>query len=623
MPGPSLTRVGVSISRIYLERAKVFSESAIMFLRSYRQPIIDRWFELSQANLKPDFVSAEWFSAEMLGRMYDQILDAVGNRHYRELNRSIETLTRAHSTPSPLDVKALLDLFGLSAREEHELREETVRDSRQIREDLGTIGQILRQVYSERLCPQLLAVVADHSEELRERWLRDLPTPRLSHHFSLLSEEDRQAFVDNTMAIYRDILRGRETETTPHPNEPERACTLYEAWLIREVNYFTPKGFSVVDVLIAIEHYVVLLEPLVARATAHDLFAYRVSMLLLDDARDQLARGFAEAHVDRFSREFYGEVGIMLHRIKNKLTSVPSTMHTVLAVESEEYGQMFDPMIMTVEEAKLWAEYDVLEQAVVDAAGAIDAEDPQAERLTALSVAREALDAFLGEHGPTIDTIRTIKLDPDNADIVWEMLNIVYEGGVQTQQLTEDLQVRMNELYERERPRWETLDIAALVNEAAREASVDARAKDINYVIDNEGAGLNIYGIRREIGRPFVQMIDNAIKYTPSGGDVTVRLQPDGSDHVLFSVQDTGIGIPPGEEENVFSLCERCSNAKDFAGGTGTGLYHDRITVSHHNGEMWVESPGLNQGSTFYIRLPIHAGSAPAQAQEAVASPAD
>ena len=81
-------------------------------------------------------------------------------------------------------------------------------------------------------------------------------------------------------------------------------------------------------------------------------------------------------------------------------------------------------------------------------------------------------DAFLGEHGPTIDTIRTIKLDPDNADIVWEMLNIVYEGGVQTQQLTEDLQVRMNELYERERPRWETLDIAALVNEAAREASV-------------------------------------------------------------------------------------------------------------------------------------------------------
>ena len=284
---------------------------------------------------------------------------------------------------------------------------------------------------------------------------------------------------------------------------------------------------------------------------------------------------------------------------------------------------MFDPMIMTVEEAKLWAEYDVLEQAVVDAAGAIDAEDPQAERLTALSVAREALDAFLGEHGPTIDTIRTIKLDPDNADIVWEMLNIVYEGGVQTQQLTEDLQVRMNELYERERPRWETLDIAALVNEAAREASVDARAKDINYVIDNEGAGLNIYGIRREIGRPFVQMIDNAIKYTPSGGDVTVRLQPDGSDHVLFSVQDTGIGIPPGEEENVFSLCERCSNAKDFAGGTGTGLYHDRITVSHHNGEMWVESAGLNQGSTFYTRLPIHAGSAPAPATEAVASPAD
>ena len=69
---------------------------------------------------------------------------------------------------------------------------------------------------------------------------------------------------------------------------------------------------------------------------------------------------------------------------------------------------------------------------------------------------------------------------------------------------------------------------------------------------------------------------------------------------------DDFIGIPPGEEEQVFSLCERCSNAKDFAAGTGTGLYHDRTTVMHHNGEMWCESPGLNQGSVFYVRLPIH-----------------
>jgi signal transduction histidine kinase len=190
--------------------------------------------------------------------------------------------------------------------------------------------------------------------------------------------------------------------------------------------------------------------------------------------------------------------------------------------------------------------------------------------------------------------------------MVHEMLNIVYEGGMQTQELTQELQLRMNELYERETPRWEPLEISALIADASHEAAVDARAKDIDFKVHDEAQGIKIHGIRREIARPFVQMIDNAIKYTPSGGNVTVTVRPDGEDHVLFSVKDTGIGIPPGEEEQVFSLCERCSNAKEFASGTGTGLYYDRITVMHHNGEMWVESAGAGQGSTFFIRLPIH-----------------
>ena len=584
----------------------MFSETAIMFLRTYQQNIVERWHQLAEVNLKPDFVAGEWFTYETMDRLFDQIIDAFERRVYRELNRTIENLVRARETPSPLDVKALLDLFARAATEEFELREESLRDSRQIRADLTAIGRILKQVYSERLCPQLLDVLKDHAEDLRERWLRDLPTPRISDHFSLLSDDDRQVFVDSTMAIYDAILRGREGDSAPHPNEPEKNCTLYEAWVIKQVNYFTPKGFGVIDLLQAVEHLSVLLEPLVARATAHDVWVYRVSLLLLDDARDMLARGLAEAYVDRFSRSFYGEVGIMLHRIKNKLTSVPTTMHTVLAVADEEYGQMFDPMIMTIEEAEIWNEYDQLVQAVVAAAAGIDAAAPSTEQLAALSAARETLDAYMAEKGDRVELIRTMKLDVANAEIVSEMLNIVYEGGVQTQQLTQDLQVRMNEMYERETPKWEALNIADLIAAAAEEASVDARAKDINFIVDNKADGLQIYGIKREIGRPFVQMIDNAIKYTPSGGDVVVTLTPDGPDHVLFRVKDTGIGIPPGEEEQVFSLCERCSNAKDFAAGTGTGLYHDRTTAMHHNGEMWCESPGLNQGSVFYVRLPIH-----------------
>jgi len=593
----------------------VFSETAIMFLRTYQKNIVERWREMGANGLNPDFVAGPWLATEALDKLYAQVIDAFERRVYRELNRTIDTLVRARETPSPLDVKALLDLFARAANEEFELREESLRDGRVIRNDVAAIGRTLKQVYSERLCPQLIAVLRDNVDDLRERWLRDLPTPLISDHFSLLSDEDRQGFIDATLHIYDAILRGREGELAPHPHEPDRSCTLYEAWVIRQVDYFTPKGFGVVDLIAAVEHLPRLLEPLVARATAHDVWVYRVSLLLLDDARDMLARGLAHAYVERFSRSFYGEVGIMLHRIKNKLTSVPSTMRTVLAVADEQYGQMFDPMIMTTEEAALWGAYDQLAQQVLQAAGTVAADGPPSEQaLGALRASHAALQAYLDEHGERIANIRVMKLDAASAEIVHEMLGIVYEGGMQTQQLTQDLQVRMNEMYERETPKWEVLGIGELVRQAADEAAVDARAKEIRFTVDDQSQDLKVYGIKRELGRPFVQMIDNAIKYTPAGGDVTVTLRPDGASHVLFTVQDTGIGIPPGEEEQVFSLCERCSNAKDFAAGTGTGLYHDRTTVMHHNGEMWCESPGVGQGSTFYVRLPVHRESAETKA---------
>jgi signal transduction histidine kinase len=584
----------------------VFSENAILFLRHHQDSIVERWQALGETSLNPDFMAGSWFNSEMLSRLFDQLIEALDRRVYRDLNRTIETLVNSHETPSPLDVKELLARFAQAVLEVFNERESTLKDTRTVRADLASIARTLRRVYAERLCPQLISVLSDNRDDLRERWLRDLPTPRISDHFSMLAAADRAAFVDATMAIYDAILRGREEDHTAHPNEPERSCTLYENWVIRQVDFFTPKGFGVVDLISAVEHLPRLLEPLVARATAHDVWTYRVSSLLLDDARDLLVRGFADAYVERFSRGFYGEVGIMLHRIKNKLTSVPSTMATVLAVATEQYGQMFEPMIMTVEEAELYCRYDGLVQEVLKAVTAVaDADDPT-EGLGPLRSANHALADFLATEGARIENIRLMKLDVGSAEIVHEMLGIVLEGGLQTQQLTEDLQLRMNALYERETPRWEPLAISELVKEACDEAAVDARARNINFNVEDSAQGLRVYGIKREIGRPFVQMIDNAIKYTPNGGDVTVTLSPDGDGHVLFKVKDTGIGIPPGEEEQVFSLCERCSNAKDFAAGTGTGLYHDRITVMHHNGEMWCESGGLGAGSTFYIRLPVH-----------------
>lgn len=595
----------------------MFSDSTIHFLRTYEQSIRDRWAELLRQELSPEFLSGRWFEPKALGLLYSQIIDAFERRVYRDLNRTIDNLIRSEETPTPLDVKVLLASVAAAALEEFAPREESLRDSRAIRADLEQMGRSLKQVYSERLCPQLIAVLAENRDDLREQWLRDLPTARISNHFSILSEEDRADFIDQTLEIYEQILRGRELEPA-RGSDPQQPQTLLDQWVARQVDYFNPKGFDLVTVLRAVEHLPGLLEPMLARATIGDEWTYRVSQLLLMDARDTVVHGLSDAYMERFSKNFYGEVGIMLHRIKNKLTSVPTTMRTVLAIADEQYGQMFDPMVLTTDEAELLSRHDQLTTEVIAAEAELLAAGPNGNPAAApdvdklgpamsrLKEADEALQAFLAEHGEQLEMIRMMKLDVGAVEMVQEMLGIVFEGGVQTQQLTEDLQLRMNEMYEREPPRREPIEVSVLLKAATEEAAVDARAKDIKFTVVDEAEGLRILGVRRDIARPFVQVIDNAIKYTPNEGEVDVVLRPDGEDHVLFYVKDTGIGIPPGEEEEVFSLCERCSNAKDFASGTGTGLYHDRITVMHHNGEMWVESGGIGKGTTMYIRLPVH-----------------
>jgi signal transduction histidine kinase len=164
----------------------------------------------------------------------------------------------------------------------------------------------------------------------------------------------------------------------------------------------------------------------------------------------------------------------------------------------------------------------------------------------------------------------------------------------------------MREMRDREMPVREELDIYQIARQAYEESIAEARSKNLEYTFEGQPEGIKILGVKKDISRPFIQLIENAIKYTPENGKVHVRLQSE-DNQVLFSVQDTGIGIVPGEEEYIFELCTRGSNAEGANKvGTGTGLYEDRKTVRHHNGDIWVESAGVNQGSTFYIRLPIY-----------------
>jgi len=104
-----------------------------------------------------------------------------------------------------------------------------------------------------------------------------------------------------------------------------------------------------------------------------------------------------------------------------------------------------------------------------------------------------------------------------------------------------------------------------------------------------------------------VNLIHNAIKFTPEEGTITVRAQLDEINQkkaaVLFSVQDTGIGIPTGELLRIFERFYKTDRSRS-GGGTGLGLAIARHIVEAHGGKIWAESEE-GKGSTFYFNIPI------------------
>jgi two-component system, OmpR family, phosphate regulon sensor histidine kinase PhoR len=98
-----------------------------------------------------------------------------------------------------------------------------------------------------------------------------------------------------------------------------------------------------------------------------------------------------------------------------------------------------------------------------------------------------------------------------------------------------------------------------------------------------------------------INLLHNAIKFTPPGGVITLNARQD-NDTVVFSVKDTGVGIAQNDLERIFERFYKADRARS-GGGTGLGLSISRHLVEAHAGRIWAESdPG--KGSTFYFALP-------------------
>lgn len=139
-----------------------------------------------------------------------------------------------------------------------------------------------------------------------------------------------------------------------------------------------------------------------------------------------------------------------------------------------------------------------------------------------------------------------------------------------------------------------------------------------HYAIDGIRNAMIAKGLRLETnlqeGLPFVygdpirlrqmvaNLIENAMKYTPTGGSVYVEAEAEG-DQLILRVRDTGPGIPPQDQPYLFDKFFRASNAPDDSPGTGLGLSIVKSIVDQHDGRIWVESE-LGEGATFTVVLP-------------------
>lgn len=151
----------------------------------------------------------------------------------------------------------------------------------------------------------------------------------------------------------------------------------------------------------------------------------------------------------------------------------------------------------------------------------------------------------------------------------------------------------------------DVVDVRAVLMTVLARIRQAARRKDIalQWKRFGKSAEYRVWGDETQLTSMFTNLVGNAVKYTPPGGEV--RVTGDSDEHgVVIQVSDTGIGIPPGSLSRIFERFYRVDKARSKeTGGTGLGLSIARHVAENHGGRVSVESVP-DEGSTFTVYLP-------------------
>ncbi len=162
--------------------------------------------------------------------------------------------------------------------------------------------------------------------------------------------------------------------------------------------------------------------------------------------------------------------------------------------------------------------------------------------------------------------------------------------------------IRLSQLDEGEPMPAEPVELLALAREAAESLQSAAAARNVTITV--EGEPVELTGVRRLLYEIIFNLCDNAIKYNTDGGRVQVTVTKE-NETAAVTVRDTGIGIPPDQQDRVFERFYRVDKSHSKAsGGTGLGLSIVKHAVQYHHGAIHLQSE-VGKGTEIRVTFPV------------------
>jgi two-component system phosphate regulon sensor histidine kinase PhoR len=191
--------------------------------------------------------------------------------------------------------------------------------------------------------------------------------------------------------------------------------------------------------------------------------------------------------------------------------------------------------------------------------------------------------------------------DPQNRV---RFLEIILEHSRRLARLTDDLLKLSKMDADRLDLEIRRISVTPFVQSCVETTQRSAAEKDLRMSVNLQESVPDIAADRRRLAEVLQNLLDNAIQYTPSGGQIMVSTSANG-DEVTFTVSDTGIGIPQADQPRIFERFYRVDVARSReVGGTGLGLSIAKHLVDAHGGRIWVDSE-VGQGSQFHFTVPV------------------